>query len=38
VEAKAGFVHNISDKAMRVRMIHCELKWEIPNKRETIVS
>jgi len=20
----------ISDKAMRVRMLHCELKWEIP--------
>jgi len=22
----------ISDKAMKVRMLHCELKWEIPIK------
>jgi hypothetical protein len=24
--------HIIGDKAMKVRMLHCELKWEIPIK------
>ncbi len=23
----------VSDKAMKARILHCELKWEIPNER-----
>jgi len=26
----------ICDRAMKVRMLHCELKWEIPNSITTI--
>jgi hypothetical protein len=29
---KRYHVYIIGDKAMKVRMLHCELKWEIPTK------
>jgi hypothetical protein len=30
--------HNIGDKAMKVRMPHSELKWEIPNNSNSRIS
>jgi hypothetical protein len=30
IDSQVYHVYIVSDKAMKVRMLHCELKWEIP--------
>ncbi len=31
IDSQVYYGYIVSDKAMKVRILHCELKWEIPN-------